>query len=130
MISGTKIVESFVTYQFVMNSFSYPFRIDQSINWGSRHYIYVREDIPAKLLSTEPIPSEFFFAEFNFLKQKWLVSCSHNLHKNTISKHKRMLSKNLDLCSSQYDNNFILGDSNVGVSDPHTKYFYNLSGVT
>ena len=34
-----------------------------------------------------------------------------------------MLSKNLDLCLSQYDNNFILGDSNVGVSDPHIKYF-------
>ena len=72
----------------------------------------------------------FFFAGFNFLKQKWLVSCSYNLHKNTISKHKRMLNKNLDLCSSQYDNNFILGDSNVGVSDPHIKYFYNLSDVT
>ena len=43
-----------------------------------------------------------------------------------------MLSKNSDLYSSQYENNIIIGDFNVGVSDPDTNFYckmYNLSNL-
>ena len=36
-----------------------------------------------------------------------------------------ILSKNLDLYSSQYEINIIIGDFNVGVSDLYLKYFRN-----
>ena len=36
-----------------------------------------------------------------------------------------ILSKNLDLYSSQYESNIIIGDFNVGVSDLYLKYFRN-----
>ena len=69
MISETKIVESFVTCQFAINSFSDPFRIDQNINLGSRYYIYVRKDIHAQLLSTESIPPKLFSLSLIFLSK-------------------------------------------------------------
>ena len=65
-------------------------------------------------------------------QRSWLISCSYSLHKDNISKHIEILSKNLDLYSSQYENNIIIGDFNVGVSDPHMNDFcdaYSLSSL-
>ena len=88
--------------------------------------------ISTKLLSIEPILSECFFVELNLHNRKWLISCYYILHKINIFKHIEILSKNLDLYSSQYENNIIIGDFNVGVSDPHMTDFcnaYNLSSL-
>ena len=88
--------------------------------------------ISTKLLSIEPILSECFFVELNLHNRKWLTSCYYILHKINIFKHIEILSKNLDLYSSQYENNIIIGDFNVGVSDPHMTDFcntYNLSSL-
>ena len=41
-----------------------------------------------------------------------------------------MLSKNLDLYCSKYENNFIPGDLNVGVSDPHIEDFYKMYNLS
>ena len=53
---------------------------------------------------------ECFLVELNLRKRKWLISCSYNLNKNNISKHIEIQSKNLDLYSSQYKSNIIIGD--------------------
>ena len=53
---------------------------------------------------------ECFFVELNLRKRKWLISCSYSLNKNNISKHIEIQSKNLDLYSSQYKSNIIIGD--------------------
>ena len=82
MISETKIVES----QFLIKGFSDPFRIGRNVHGGGI-LLYVREDIPTKILSKESIPSEWFFAELNLCKRKWLISYSYNSHKNNLSKH-------------------------------------------
>ena len=50
----------------------------------------------------------FFFTEFNLPKRNWLISCSYSPHKNNISKHIEILSKNLDLYFSHYENDIIL----------------------
>ena len=76
--------------------------------------------------------SECFFVELNLCKRKRLISCSYNPHKNNISKHIEVLRKNLDLYSSQYESNIIIGDFNVGVSGVHMNDFrnaYNLSSL-
>ena len=59
MISETKIDESFPKSQFLIKGFSDPFRIDRNVHAGGI-LLYVREDIPTKLLSIEPIPSKCF----------------------------------------------------------------------
>ena len=79
MISETKIDSSFPKGQFLIKGFCEPFRIDRNIHEGGILF-YVREDIPVKLLSVEPLPTECFFVEINLRKRKWLVCCSYNHH--------------------------------------------------
>ena len=57
MISETKVGGSSSKSQFLIQGFSDPFRIDQNAH-GRGILLYVREDIPTKLLSIEPIPSK------------------------------------------------------------------------
>ena len=64
MVSETKIDESFPKGQFLIKGFSDPFRINRNVNGGGILF-YVREDIPAKLLSVETLPTERFFIEIN-----------------------------------------------------------------
>ena len=64
MISETKLDESFPTNQFMINSFSATFRLDRNDN-GVGIIIYIREDIPSRLVLTESSPTEGFFVEKN-----------------------------------------------------------------
>ena len=90
MISETKIDNSFPKGQFLIKCFCEPFRIDRNIHEGGI-LLYVREDIPVKLLSVEPLPTECFFVEINLRKRKWLVCCSYNPHKDNISNHLQLI---------------------------------------
>ena len=51
MISETKLDENFRVGQFLIDGCSVPFRFDRNGNGGSI-LLYIREDIPSKLLST------------------------------------------------------------------------------
>ena len=52
MISETKLDQSFPTNQFMINAFSAFFRLDQNEKDGVI-ILYIREDIPSRLVSTE-----------------------------------------------------------------------------
>ena len=52
LISETKIDDSFPTSQFMIPGFTTPFRYNRSCNGGGL-LLYVREDIPAKIIKTE-----------------------------------------------------------------------------
>ena len=94
--------------------------------------VFVREDIPAKELSSEEKPIEAFFFELNLHKKKWLVCCSYNPHKSNISSHLNDLGKSIDLYSAHYDNIILLGDFNVSIDDPHMDFFceaYRLKSI-
>ena len=47
-----------------------PYRVDRNGN-GRGIMLFVREDIPSKLLSVENSPIEAFFVEINLRKKKW-----------------------------------------------------------
>ena len=64
MLSETKIDDSFPKGQFLIKWLGDPFRLDKNVNGGAILF-YVREDIPAKLLSIETLPTESFFHEIN-----------------------------------------------------------------
>ena len=88
MISETKIDDSFPIGQFQIKGFSDPFRVDRNCHGGGI-LLYAREDIPVKLLSVEPLPTECFFVEINLRKRKWLVCCSYNpQHKESFTSNK------------------------------------------
>ena len=94
--------------------------------------IYVREDIPAKLLSHDFLSAENFFLEINLHKKKWRISCSYNSHKRSIGKHLDIISKSLDTLSTKYENIVLLDDFNACVDDEASQtfckfyYFHNL----
>ena len=130
MLSETKIDDSFPKGQFLIKGFGDPFRIETNVNRGGILF-YVREDIPAKLLSVETLPTESFYVEINLRKKKWLVSCSYNLPRDNISNHLQTISKSLDLHLSQYDN-IIVGDFNTEIGENSMNAFcerYSLSSL-
>ena len=57
MVSETKIDISLPTSQFVIQGFAAPFRLDRT-NTGGGILVYVRDDIPSKLLNISYVSSE------------------------------------------------------------------------
>ena len=120
IVSETKLNESFPQGQFKISGFSWPFRLDRNSNGGGI-MLFVREDIPAKLIFTEVSPIEGFYVEINLRKQKWLIFWSCNPNKHNISKHIEALS--IDLFSSNYENVLLMGDFNAGLDNAVLKDF-------
>ena len=131
MISETKLDESFPVSQFLIDGYIVPFRFDRNGNGGGI-LLYIREDIPSKLLSIYQ-DIEGFSVEINLRgNKKWLLSCSYNPKKVQISNHLAELSKSTDLYLTKYDQLMFLGDFNAGVEDSAIKNFcssYNLTSM-
>ena len=79
MISETKLDDSFPQGQFLIEGFHSPFRFDRN-KTGGGILLYVREDIPAKVLSHDFPTAESFFVEIILDKKKRLINCSYNPH--------------------------------------------------
>ena len=94
MISETKIDESFPLGQFKVNGFNAPFRLDRNINGGGI-MLFVRKDIPAKLIASETPPVEGLYVEVKLRKQKWLISCSYNPNKSMICQQMEVSQRGL-----------------------------------
>ena len=130
MISETKIDASFPTGQFLWNGYSTSFRLDCNAHGGGI-LLYVREDIPSKLLLLAENHIEGFFVEINLRnKKKWLISCSYNPKKTSLSNHIAALSKSLDLFTTKYEHLLFLGDFNAGMEDSSIKIFCNNYNLT
>ena len=122
MISETKLDNSFPEGQLLIEGYSKPYRIDRNSHGGGI-MLYVRVDIPSKLLSIESLPMERFHVEINLQKKKWLLRCSCNPNKNTIKSYLENLHKGLALYSSKYENFIVLGDFNVGMDNSDMTVF-------
>ena len=72
---------------------------------------------------------EGFCVALNFRNDNWLITCSYNPHKNTISTHINKLSESLDLFSANYEKMILLGNFNVEVKDNHMKSFCKYYGL-
>ena len=120
MISETKLDDSFPQGQFLIDGFHSPFRFDRNKSGGGI-LLYVREDIPTKILSHDFLSAESFFVEIILHKKKWLINCSYNPHKNNIKHHLETISRTLDTFSTKYENILLLGDFNTCVDDEAMK---------
>ena len=67
------------TSQFMIDGYSKPYRIDRNKHGGGV-IIYIREDIPSKLLTKHnfPIEIEGIFIEINLRKTKWILFGSYH----------------------------------------------------
>ena len=79
--------------------------------------LFVREDIPCKLLSVENHPIKGFYVGINLQKTKWLLCCSYNPNRCKIDFHLENLSRSLALYLSHNENFIIIGDFNVEAND-------------
>ena len=130
LISETKLDNSFTYAQFLLDGLSKPYRLDRCSNGGGI-LLYIRDDIPARLLSNSN-KTESIFVEINVRKEKWLICASYNLHKSNISNHLHHFSKGLDSYIGNYDNTLLLGDFNSEFSEPCLNDFcdiYNLKNL-
>ena len=132
MISETKVDDSFPDGQLVLDDFGRPFRLDRNRNGGGI-MLFIRNDIPAKVVSTDDRPTESFYVELNFRKKKWLLNSSYGPKHSSKESHLDSLSKSIDSLSSKFDNFLLLGDFNSCMEDFPMKTFgenYKLRNLT
>ena len=103
------------------------FRLDRK-NTGGVIPVYVRDDIPSKLLNILYVSSdtECLATEINLPKTKWLLICLYNPHKSNISNHLMNLSKIIEKNSSCYDKYLCIGDFNSRTSKTALRNFCDL----
>ena len=114
MISKTKLDESFPT-----NLCSFPIWPKWKRRW--KITLYIREDIPSRIVSVDCSPIESFFVEIKLQKKKqWLNFCSYNPKKDLITQY--LYPKILQPT--------FFGDFNADVEDTSVENFcrsYNLT---
>ena len=113
MISETKRDSSFPNAQLYMKSYSNQYRFDRNSK-GRDIILYVREDIPSKLINSSCIDhdKEYFLVELVLRKQKLQIICNYNPYKIMIKGYLEYISKDIDSHSSKYDNFLLSGDFN------------------
>ena len=120
-IQETKLDSSFPTQQFALPGYSEPYRLDRNRDGGGV-LIYVREDIPSKLLTKHNFTKdvEGIFVEVNLRKTKLLFfggyRSEHEVYGLEKSVFLEQVSFALDNYSS-YDKILIAGDLNMDRED-------------
>ena len=111
LLSETKVDPSFPSYQFAIEGFGVPFRLDRN-SLGGGIMLFVREEIPSKLIGQYKLNSsiENIFIEINLELKKWLLRCSYNPNLILLNNYIQNISRGLDFYSSQYDNFIVFGD--------------------
>ena len=119
VITETKLDASFETTEFMINGFCQPYRLDRNGNGGGI-LIYIREDIPTKLLNlhTFLFDVEGIFVEINLHKIKWLLCGTYNPPNQNDKYIFDFLGRALDIYSDRYDKFLLAGDFNAQVGEP------------
>ena len=106
MITETKLDDTSPLDQFYVEGFTMPYRLDRNRNGGGVK-IYVREDIPSKILEKHKLTEdvEGMFVELNFIKLKWLLLRTYHPPSQNDQNYFEALNKALD-CYSSYDRDF------------------------
>ena len=117
MISETKIDDLFPLSQFMIDGFSMLYRRDRNAHGGGI-LVYFRNNITAKLLKLENLPSdiEAIFIEMNIKSKKWLLCCTYNPNKSLVENQLRQYQKQLEASCERYEPFPIMGYFNADVS--------------
>ena len=111
-----------------MTGYSIPFRLDRTSHGGGI-LLFVREDIPCKIIKTDcDADFEGIFVEI-ILKKKWLLCCSYNPRKSNIANHLKNICKTLDKLNSTYENLALLGKFNAEPEEESIAEFLNLCNL-
>ena len=96
----------------MIDGFSIPCSRDRNAH-GGRILVYFRNNVTAKLLKLENLPSDIqaISIEMNIKSKKWLLCCTYNPNKSLIGSHLRQLQKQLEASIERYKHFLIVGDS-------------------
>ena len=119
----TKLDDTFPAAQFLVNSFSEPYRLDRNRKGGGI-MVYISEDTPSKLLDKHVFPydMEGLFVELNFRKCKWLLFRTYHPPSQADIYYFDNLDKAFDTYSS-YEKRVLIGDFNTETSEPRIDSF-------
>ena len=84
--------------------------------------LYIKEDIPSKLLNFD-LSIEGFFVEIRLRKKTWLLCNSYNPKKNLIANQLNCVGRNLDSQLGKYEHFILMGNFNVEPNDATMKNF-------
>ena len=117
VITETKLDNSFPDNQFKIDGFSIPYRLDRNL-YGGGVIIYVREDIPSKVLRgfTFPNDIEGIFVEINFRKSKWLLCGTYHPPSQRDQYFFDSISLGLDYFCT-YEKILLVGDFNAQIGE-------------
>ena len=130
VFSETKLDNSYPSSQFLMKGFTNPFRQDRNSHGGGI-MIYVREDIPSKVLKLHSFPSDIegIFVELTFRKVKWLLFGTYHPPNQNNKYFFENLGTALDVYIGKYDKFLLAGDFNIEEKETSLSDFllvYNL----
>ena len=98
--SRTKINASFPSSQFILDGFTPPHRLDRTQHGGVK-MLFIRQDVPSKLLNVDISGIENLIVEINLRSKMCFISGSYNPHLNSIRNHLVQLRKRFALYSSK-----------------------------
>ena len=124
IIGETKIDDSFPTSQLLIPSFAEPFRRDRNDSGGGI-LIYVRDDIPCKLLKKHTFSNDIegIFLELNFRKSKWLLLGGYRPPSQNKEHFLSNLCSAFDIYTKTYDKLIVCGDFNMEEDDLYLSSF-------
>ena len=126
-ITETKVDDTFSIGNLLIDVCNTPYCSDRDSKGGDI-MLFVSEDITSNLLAIENKPIDDVYEELVLRNDKWLINCSYNPHKNTISFHINKLNESkiylakLNLFSVDYDKVIIPRVFNIKVNDNHMIY--------
>ena len=128
IILETKLDDSYPT--FFVHGFTMPFRRDRN-RFGGGMLIYVREDIPCKLLNNHNLPDDIegLFVELNFRKTRLLLVGTYHPPCQNDEYYFKSIGKGLDIYSANYDKYILAGDFNAEDKEAVFRQFLELKNI-
>ena len=114
IIVETKLDNSYPTSQFFMHGYSKPFRMNRDKHGGGI-LVYIREDIPCKILENHnlPVDIEGLFVELNFRKSKFLLLATYHPPSQLDKYYFQCIGNALENYITKYDKIILAGDFNA-----------------
>ena len=114
VITESKLDDTFPAGEFFIDGYKPPYRKDRDRNGGGI-LIYVREDIPSKLLEGYEFPDDIegLFIEVNLKSTKWGLFGSYHPPSQNDAYYFEKVSRAIDVYSNSFDKFVLLGDFNA-----------------
>ena len=124
ILTETKIDSSFPSSQFMIDGYGPPHRLDRNGNGGGI-LVFVREDIPSRILKEHVLPGDIDVLpiEINLRKTKILLLASYHPPAQSDEYFFDNVTKILDKYNHSYDKVLLAGDFNAQESETCLKNF-------